>query len=144
MKNKLEARFRACGHYHFDVSFTPETITNPETLEILKEVFAAEGWGFGLYIRQTYGAKHDCYKTLDELVATIKGGRSICLRVSEDHFYTNHMYRGSAFETANSCGNCNGALCDEDPEFGISECVLSSDIIVDVYYLNEMGEEEEA
>ena len=33
--------------------------------------------------------------------------------IKSNSYLTGHMYRGSAYETDNSCGNCNGANCHD-------------------------------
>lgn len=42
-------------------------------------------------------------KAVDELLWKVKGS---------SFEYSNHMYRNSPYESANSCGNCNGSGCD--------------------------------
>lgn len=34
-------------------------------------------------------------------------------QIVSDKYYSRHLYRGSAFETSDSCGNCDGANCDD-------------------------------
>ena len=31
--------------------------------------------------------------------------------IKKETYYTGHLYRGSSYETYDSCGNCNGANC---------------------------------
>lgn len=42
-----------------------------------------------------------------------------------ESFMTQHIYRGSAMETADSCGNCDGGRCEDCVElWAVSECHL--------------------
>ena len=43
---------------------------------------------------------------------TIEWNGELWTRKHVEYYYSNHIYAHSAFETANSCGNCDGGECD--------------------------------